>query len=74
MIDRKLITDIWYLLRDYGDLTNAPTQEGRWSEYVDKSNEIRRRYPEARRLFIDLDIMLERRSKAADQGELKMAQ
>lgn len=72
-IDYDLISDLWHLLREYGDLTNAPDEADRWHEYVEKSNEIRRKYPDARRLFIDLDIMLNNRALAANRGELKIA-
>ena len=72
-IDYDLIADMWHLLREYGDLSNAPDEADRWHEYVEKSNEIRRKYPDARRLFIDLDIMLECRARKANQGELKIA-
>lgn len=73
MKDRKLMTDLWYLLRDYGDLTNAPEDAGRWHEYVEKSNELRKNHPEARRLFIDLDIMLEIRGRNTNKSDLKIA-
>ena len=65
MRDRKLVTEMWYLLRDFGDLTNDHTQTDRWEEYIDRSEAIRKQFPEARRLFIDLDIMLEIRSRKA---------
>lgn len=71
--DYEMINDLWSLLRDYGDLTNSQDDEARWREYIDKSMDLRRKHPEARRLFIDLDIMLERRSVATNQGDLKIA-
>lgn len=71
--DFEMMGEMWKMLREYGNLTNAPEDEDRWHEYVEKSNEIRRKYPDARRLFIDLDIMLECRARKANQGELKIA-
>lgn len=31
--DYKLITDIWHLLRDYGDLGAGHDQDDRWAEF-----------------------------------------
>ena len=71
--DYDLISDLWHLLREYGDLTNDHMQLDRWEEYTNKSEELRKRHPEARILFVDLDNMLERRSVQKNQGELKIA-
>ena len=71
--DHELVCDLWKLLKEFGDLTNDHMQLDRWESYIDKSEELRKRHPEARRLFIDLDIMLERRSVQKNQGELQIA-
>ena len=39
--DHELITNIWHMLRDYGDIQNdAPNAEARWSALLDYSEQI----------------------------------
>lgn len=71
--DHEFVIDFWKLLKEFGNLTNDPQDQSRWHEFVERSNEIRKKYPEERRLFIDLDIMLNNRALAANGGELKIA-
>ena len=73
--DFDLMQELWHLLKEYGDLTNNGTDEScaRWSEYMNKSSALRRKYPEAKALFIDLEFMLHDRAVASNQGDLKLA-
>ena len=73
--DYELIKDLWALLKEYGNLTNNGTDEScaRWTEYMNKSSALRRKYPDAKMLFIDLEFMLRDRALASNQGELKIA-
>ena len=73
--DFDLCQDLWHLLKEYGNLTNNGTDEScaRWAEYMNKSSALRRKYPDAKMLFIDLEYMLRDRALASNQGELKIA-
>ena len=73
--DYDLISDLWHLLREYGDLTNDGTFESvnRWTEFLDKSSALKQKYPEARKILIEIEFMLNDRAIASNQGDLKTA-
>ena len=47
--DHKIITNIWHLYKNYGDIT--VNDEIRWTALVDLAAEMGRETPEARRLI-----------------------
>ena len=73
--DFDMMQDIWHLLKEYGDLTNDGTFESvnRWTEFLDKSSALKQKYPEARKILIDIEFMLNDRAVASNQGDLKAA-
>ena len=73
--DFDLCQDIWHLLKEYGDLTNNGTFESvnRWTEFLDKSSALKQKYPEARKILIEIEFMLNDRAVASNQGDLKTA-
>lgn len=68
MKDREISTFIWYMLRDYGDISIG---DPRWQEVVDKTDEAGRKYPEARKVFTRCLLgMLEDRARGKYQKEI----
>ena len=71
MIDRKLITDIWYLLRDFGDITNGDQDVDRWVQVNDINEDLQRKYPaDYKMLIVDAITMLEARAMNRNREEV----
>lgn len=68
-IDHEMIVDFWKVLKEYGDITTDDQDEERWSSMMDATEALRHKYPEARKLFLELEFFLNdravRRSSAA---------
>lgn len=71
--DYELMTAIWKLFREYGYITNSDADSDRWSELLDKVEELNHKYPTARGLTREILFMLNERAVAANKGELKNA-
>ena len=71
--DFDLMQDIWHLIKEFGNLTNGPQDEQRWSDMMDRSEELIHKYPEARGLFKEVRFMINERAVASNQGEIKIA-
>lgn len=65
--DYQIITAIWHILRDYGNIQIG--EDPRWQEIVDRADEAARKFPEARKLITEACIgMLEDRTREAYQN------
>ena len=71
--DCDLMQDIWHLFRDFGDITNGPQDEKRWSDLMKQSEVLIHKYPEARGMFKEVRFMLQERGVTTNQGDLKIA-
>lgn len=48
--DHEMITNIWHLLRDYGDLTVNESDESRWTDLIHDADIVAATSPESRKL------------------------
>lgn len=69
--DFNFITDLWHLLRDFGDITNGDQDVDRWVQVNDINEDLQRKYPAAyKMLIVDAITMLEARAMNRNREEV----
>ena len=72
--DYELISGIWHILRDFGDITNDLKDETRWHELVwNVAEDVRQRFPEAKGLVKEILFMLNERAVKDSERREEMA-
>lgn len=59
--DRNAFTEIWHIMRDFNDIEVG--EDSRWKDFLDKADDIDRRFPEYARVVASVIMILEDRSK-----------
>lgn len=62
--DYDIINRIWRILRDYGNLTNSDSDQPRWRDMFDLSDELVTLHPETRGMVKELRFILNDRAKS----------
>jgi hypothetical protein len=59
--DYDLITDFWKFLRDFGDITTNTKDDSRWSDFMDRYEDLRHKYPEQKNNIRELIFYIQDR-------------
>ena len=71
--DFEMMGEMWKMLREYGNLTNAPEDEDRWHEFMILTDAFEMKYPNTRGLMREFRFMIQERSVSTNKGVLKIA-
>lgn len=66
--DYELISDFWKFLRDFGDITTNAKDDSRWSDFMDRYDELRHKYPEQKNNIRELIYYIQNRAVARTQS------
>lgn len=72
-VDYELITGIWQIFKNFGDIQCGDQEQSRWKAMLDMSEDLKQRFPEARRLLIDIEFLLNDRAVAEEKAKQELA-